>query len=261
MTTSRRFTDLMMRMFVCGAFSTVPARGMQALPSQLADRLSPGSLRLNEPVRSVAPRRGHRDRTRQCASRRGRHRCLGRGGAHHPGPQSAGPRRHHRLLLRARLPLRLLAAAPGRRRLPGRKHDRDQQGGAGVRAARPGAGFHLDGPPGRSGPRRPGGTRSAGPAAPHRHRRMGARSPPTSCRTPCPACRAHAFRRPVRLSAADGTLYVAGDHRDTSSIQGALVSGRRAAEAVLADLGIGGPMQHPGSFCSICSRKWCELRT
>ncbi|MEK9808842.1 MAG: NAD(P)/FAD-dependent oxidoreductase [Candidatus Nanopelagicales bacterium] len=39
-------------------------------------------------------------------------------------------------------------------------------------------------------------------------------------------------RRPVALG--DG-LYVAGDHRDTSSIQGALVSGRRAAQAALAE--------------------------
>ncbi|MBA8796002.1 phytoene dehydrogenase-like protein [Friedmanniella endophytica] len=38
-------------------------------------------------------------------------------------------------------------------------------------------------------------------------------------------------RKPVRL---DHGLYVAGDHRDTASIQGALVSGRRAAHAVLA---------------------------
>lgn len=38
-------------------------------------------------------------------------------------------------------------------------------------------------------------------------------------------------RRSVAL--ADG-LFVAGDHRDTASIQGALVSGRRAADAVLA---------------------------
>ncbi len=29
-------------------------------------------------------------------------------------------------------------------------------------------------------------------------------------------------------------LYVCGDHRDTASIQGALVSGRRTAEAILA---------------------------
>ena len=44
----------------------------------------------------------------------------------------------------------------------------------------------------------------------------------------------HDFRRPVRLSAG---RYVAGDHRDSSSIQGAMISGRRAAQAVLADLG------------------------
>ncbi|MCS7480967.1 NAD(P)/FAD-dependent oxidoreductase [Umezawaea endophytica] len=44
----------------------------------------------------------------------------------------------------------------------------------------------------------------------------------------------HGFRKPVRVG---GRRYVCGDHRDTSSIQGALVSGRRAAEAVLADLG------------------------
>ncbi len=42
----------------------------------------------------------------------------------------------------------------------------------------------------------------------------------------------HPLRRPVRL--ANGR-YVCGDHRDTSSIQGALVSGRRAAAAVLRD--------------------------
>lgn len=41
------------------------------------------------------------------------------------------------------------------------------------------------------------------------------------------------LRRSVRLG--DGR-YIAGDHRDTASIQGALVSGQRAAEAVLADL-------------------------
>jgi phytoene dehydrogenase-like protein len=45
------------------------------------------------------------------------------------------------------------------------------------------------------------------------------------------------LRRPVSLG--DGR-YVCGDHRDTPSIQGAMVSGRRAAAAVLADLA------HPG---------------
>ncbi len=41
------------------------------------------------------------------------------------------------------------------------------------------------------------------------------------------------MRRRVDLG---GGLFVAGDHRDTPSLQGALVSGRRAAEAVLASL-------------------------
>lgn len=45
-------------------------------------------------------------------------------------------------------------------------------------------------------------------------------------------------RRPVRHPSG---AYVCGDHRDTASIQGALFSGRRAAEAVVADLGGGGP--------------------
>ena len=39
---------------------------------------------------------------------------------------------------------------------------------------------------------------------------------------------------PARVSPG---VYVAGDHRDTASIQGALVSGNRVAQAVLADLG------------------------
>lgn len=43
----------------------------------------------------------------------------------------------------------------------------------------------------------------------------------------------HAPAAEVRWAGA----YVCGDHRDTSSIQGALVSGRRVAEAVVADLG------------------------
>ena len=41
------------------------------------------------------------------------------------------------------------------------------------------------------------------------------------------------FRRPVRLEAG---LYACGDHRDSGSIQGALVSGRRAATAVLQEV-------------------------
>nr|WP_202121973.1 NAD(P)/FAD-dependent oxidoreductase [Streptomyces sp. BA2] len=45
----------------------------------------------------------------------------------------------------------------------------------------------------------------------------------------------HDLRRPVRLLSG---LYVCGDHRDTSTVQGALHSGRRAARAALADFGV-----------------------
>ncbi|NBM20962.1 NAD(P)/FAD-dependent oxidoreductase [Streptomyces sp. GC420] len=45
----------------------------------------------------------------------------------------------------------------------------------------------------------------------------------------------HDLRRSVRLLAG---LYVCGDHRDTSTVQGALHSGRRAARALLTDLGL-----------------------
>ncbi|WP_320773768.1 FAD-dependent oxidoreductase, partial [Streptomyces sp. CRN 30] len=45
----------------------------------------------------------------------------------------------------------------------------------------------------------------------------------------------HDPRRPVRLLAG---LYVCGDHRDTSGVQGALHSARRAAHAVLTDLDV-----------------------
>jgi hypothetical protein len=41
------------------------------------------------------------------------------------------------------------------------------------------------------------------------------------------------LRQPVELG--DG-LFVAGDHRDTASLQGALVSGRRTAAAVRLEL-------------------------
>ncbi|MGY6025260.1 NAD(P)/FAD-dependent oxidoreductase [Streptomyces spinosirectus] len=49
----------------------------------------------------------------------------------------------------------------------------------------------------------------------------------------------HDVRRPVRLLAG---LYVCGDHRDTSTVQGALHSAHRAASAILADLGAAGSM-------------------
>ncbi|MFF8291991.1 FAD-dependent oxidoreductase [Streptomyces sp. NPDC016309] len=52
----------------------------------------------------------------------------------------------------------------------------------------------------------------------------------------------HDPRRPVRLL---GGLYVCGDHRDTSTVQGAYRSGRRAADAVLRDLGVPSSYEAP----------------
>ena len=49
----------------------------------------------------------------------------------------------------------------------------------------------------------------------------------------------HDLRRPVRLLAG---LYVCGDHRDTSTVQGALHSAHRATTAILTDLGATGSM-------------------
>ncbi|MFH9857850.1 NAD(P)/FAD-dependent oxidoreductase [Streptomyces sp. NPDC017202] len=46
----------------------------------------------------------------------------------------------------------------------------------------------------------------------------------------------HDLRRPVRLLAG---LYVCGDHRDTSTVQGALHSAHRASAAIVSDLGAG----------------------
>jgi hypothetical protein len=57
------------------------------------------------------------------------------------------------------------------------------------------------------------------------------RSYPIRCALPAmPA--PHPLVRRVRLGHG---RYVCGDHRDTSSTQGALASGRRVAEAVIAD--------------------------
>lgn len=51
-----------------------------------------------------------------------------------------------------------------------------------------------------------------------------------------PAQSAPALKQPRRPVRVDKGIYVCGDHRDYASINGAMESGRRAAEAVIADL-------------------------
>jgi hypothetical protein len=242
MTTSRRFTDLMMRMFARGD-STVPAAGMQALPTQLAGHLRPGALRLSTPARTVTPDGVDTDQGRLkaravvvCADAWDGAELVadlsptppprGVTTVYHSAPDFATA--SSMLLLdvgdspvansiaiseaapeyapagRVLVSTSMVHPAPA---------DPD---GAEVRAVL--ARLHQTGTSGWE--------LVATYDLPHALPGM-----------PAP----HPFRRPVRLTATDGTVYVAGDHRDTSSIQGALVSGRRAAGAVLADLGVATP--------------------
>ncbi|MGV9456037.1 NAD(P)/FAD-dependent oxidoreductase [Streptomyces sp. NPDC003635] len=58
----------------------------------------------------------------------------------------------------------------------------------------------------------------------------------------------HDLHRPVRLLAG---LYVCGDHRDTSTVQGALHSAHRAARSILTDLGATGSMHRADPVPSV----------
>ncbi len=53
---SRRFVDMLLRSFARGT-PALPAGGMRALPEQLADRLASGVVRLSSPVGSIGPGR------------------------------------------------------------------------------------------------------------------------------------------------------------------------------------------------------------
>ncbi len=229
--TSRRFLDLMMRLFARGR-STLPAEGMQALPEQLASGLPSGSLHLNTPVAEVGP-----DRVRtESGELRARAVVLatdawtatrllpdlgeapaprGVTTVYHAAPLWEGQRSTlivdadgspvaNTIVLSAAVP----SYAPAGRTListsvvhgPGREVPAE----ADLREI-------LSQLHGRD---TAGWERIASYDVPHALPAM-----------PAP----HPFRRPAQV----GGVYVCGDHRDTSSIQGALVSGRRVAEAVV----------------------------
>jgi protoporphyrinogen oxidase len=234
-TTSRRFLDLMMRMFARGR-SAVPAGGMQRIPEQLAARLGPGRVHLGSPVSEVHP-----------------------AGAVVAGPEvAAGAVVVATDAWTAGRLVPELGAAPAARGVTTYYHAADpwpgQTGtlvvdadGSGVAnsvvitAAAPE--YSADG---RSlvassvvhddtGPQ-PGEDDVRRALAGMHGRDTGDWELVATYDLPhaLPAMTApHRFRRPVRV----GGVVVAGDHRDTSSIQGALVSGRRAAAAVMAGEG------------------------
>lgn len=234
-TTSRRFLDLMMRMFARGR-SAVPADGMQRIPAQLASRLGHGRVHLGSPVSEVHPTGAF---------------VAGREVAAGAVVVAADAWAAVRLVP-------ALGEAPAARGVTTYYHAADpwpgQSGtlvvdadGSGVAnsvvitAAAPGYSadgrslvatsvVHDDAAP----VMREHDVRRA--LAGMHERDTGDWELVATYDIPhaLPAMTApHPFRRPVLV----GGVVVAGDHRDTSSIQGALVSGRRAAEVVLAGEG------------------------
>ena len=230
--TSSRFLDLMLRMFVRGR-SAVPSLGMQRLPDQLAARLPAGSVHLGSGVTSLDPvgvtTPGGRVRAGAVVCATDATAAATLVPAVTPPPWRSVTTVYHAapidplgeptLLIDADREspvvntVVLTAAAPsygpgdGRALVSTSVLGAHEDAEAAVRArlaelyrAGTGAWEHL-----------------ATYVLPHA----------------LPAMTApHPFQRPVLV---DG-VYVCGDHRDTSSIQGALVSGRRAAQAVLAGL-------------------------
>lgn len=236
--TSRRFLDLMMRMFVRGR-STVPADGMQEMPRQLAAALPPGVVRLEQPVREVAAS-GVATADGEVGARAvvvatdawTAHRLLPDLG---PSPAAKGV-------------TTVYHAAPAR---PGQRARLvvDADGGPVANSVVMSAAAARYAPPGRALVATSMLHTTTTEAVPdevllpilaelHEADTRGWERlreyviPHALPAMPAP----HPFRRPVRLTAGGGTVYVAGDHRDTSSLQGALVSGRRTAATVLADL-------------------------
>jgi phytoene dehydrogenase-like protein len=231
--TSSRFLDLMLRMFTRGR-STVPALGMGEVPRQIAADLPPGRIILGTRVEALTPdtvrtaRATVEARAVVCATDATAAAQLvaelddvtwrSVTTTYHVAP--ADPLGEPTLLLDADRgspvvnTVVLTAAAPSYG--PG-------DGRALVSTSVLGAG----GPELEAAVRRRLGDLYATDTSAWEHLRT------YVVERALPAMTApHPFRRPVRV----GGVYVCGDHRDTSSIQGSLVSGRRAADAVLADL-------------------------
>ena len=241
MATSRRFLDLMLRMFARGR-STVPAAGMQALPEELAAGLPPGTVRLGSPVTGVRPDGVEVDG--RVVDARAVVVATDAWVAHDllPGLGVPPP---------ARGVTTVYHSAPTR---PGQRSTlvTDADGSPVANSMVISAAAPSYAPAGRAlvstsvvhGPRAGRGTdldeaallQTLGEL--HEQDTSGwERLATYDLPQALPAMTApHDFRRPVRLAHEGGRVYVTGDHRDTSSIQGALVSGRRAAAGVVSDL-------------------------
>jgi phytoene dehydrogenase-like protein len=235
LTTSSRFVDLMLRMFVRGS-SVVPGSGMQQIAEQIAARLPAGSIHINLPVRKADARRVSTDAgtvesravvvatdadsaDELLGGASGRNEWKGVTTIYHAAPEAPlatptllldtddGPI-NNTVVVTAAAP----SYAPDGRALVATSLVHGRQASFDENVVRERLAALYD-------------------TATGEWEHVATYDIPRGLPAmPAP----HDFRKPVR----HGDLYICGDYRDTSSIQGALVSGERAAAAVLADLGV-----------------------
>ena len=221
---SAQFTRLLIRSFVRGTPS-VPSLGMARLPELVAAGLPPGMIRLNQPVVRSTPATVQTD-----DEQISRHGCRGRHRSHEPPPTLTGIDAP---------PMKSLTTywhtadeAPSRR--PFLHLDADRRGPV-INTVVMTAAAPTYAPAGRPliattilGRRRLGRGRTGGAdsgrtglrrSTPDRWELVTTQVVADALPAQPPPLR---IRRPVRLP---GGVFVAGDHRDTASIQGALVSG------------------------------------
>ena len=232
LTTSRRLFDLVFRSLARGD-QAVPADGMRAIPRQLAARLAPGSITLDTEVVAVAPgvvtlADGTRLRARGVVVATDPPAAarllpglsvpvMRRAVTHyHLAPEPPTPEAVLVLDGQARGPVTtsilLTAAAPSY--APGRH------------LVSTSVVAHPDAP--EAEVRRHLGVLHQTDTKRWEH----VATYDVRVGTPAQPPPVGRLKQPVRLEPG---LYVAGDHRDSASIQGALVSGRRAAAAVVTD--------------------------
>jgi phytoene dehydrogenase-like protein len=238
LTTSSRFVDLMLRMFARGS-SAVPAGGMQQIAEQLASRLPAGSIHLQLPALGVEAREVATDAGTVAARAvvvatdvDSADELIG-GGLERPKWKGVTTFYHAAALAPIDEPILLLdtddspvnntvvitAAAPS--------YAADQ------RALVATSVVHDGRPPWDEAAVRSRLAVLYDVSTAEWEHISTYDIPRALPAMPAP----HNFRKSVR----HGKVFVCGDHRDTSSIQGALVSGERTALAVLNDLGVRAP--------------------
>lgn len=238
--TSRRFMDLILRAFVRGR-PGVPARGMQAIPEQLRGALPPGVLRLGASVQQIGS--GHVSADGERIAARAVLVATDPAAAARLVPGLSVPQGHGVTTWYH------LADCPAERITDGRPVlvvDGDRRGPVinSVAITHAAPDYASDGRVLVSSSVLGTGPTAQDERAVREHLALMHQVNTSNWQPVTHYPIAYALpammpplqvRRPVDLG--DG-LFIAGDHRDTASIQGAMVSGRRAADAILAHLGL-----------------------